>query len=342
MTESPRPTVTPAPHWPGMDKTFQLLGALCDGEAHSGAALAAQFGVSRAAIWERIERLRALGADIYAVTGKGYQLARAFEFLSPQAIQDRLTPASLAALSAPTVSLSVDSTNQRLLEAIPGGNIHGQAWLAEFQTAGRGRRGDRWLAPPGAAVCLSLGWRFDVPPRDLSALSLAVGIAVANGLQALGAAGVRLKWPNDLLLAGRKLAGILIEMRSELGGPCTVVIGVGVNVAVGEDVRAQIDQPVASLADAIQPPPSRNAVAASLLNALTGTLQRFAAQGFAAFTDDWLALDALAGRPVSLSLPDRTVIGIARGVDANGLLLIEVDGRLESFMAGHVRLREDA
>ena len=325
-----------------MDKTFQILAALSDGEVHSGAALAARFGVSRAAVWERIDRLRALGADIYAVTGKGYQLARAFEFLAAEAITAGFTPEARAVLRSPTVSVSVDSTNQRLLEAIPLGNIHGRAWLAEFQTAGRGRRGDRWLAPPGAAVCLSLGWRFEVPPRDLSALSLAVGVAVARGLQTLGATGVRLKWPNDLLLAGRKLAGILIEMRSELGGPCTVVIGIGVNVAVGEDVRAQIDQPVASLADAVQPPPSRNAVATSLLNALSDALQTFATRGFAAFTADWLALDALAGRPVSLSLPDRTVLGIARGVDANGLLLIEVEGQVESFMAGHVRLREDA
>lgn len=325
-----------------MDKTFQLLAVLSDGDAHSGEALAQRFGVSRAAIWERIERLRGLGADIYAVTGKGYQLARAFEFLSAEAITAALGPEARGALQKPTVSISVDSTNQRLLEAIPAGNIHGQAWLAEFQTAGRGRRGDRWLAPPGAAVCMSLGWRFDVPPRDLGALSLAVGVAVAQGLQALGASGVRLKWPNDLLLAGRKLAGILIEMRSELGGPCTVVIGIGVNVAVGEDVRAQIDQPVASLADAIQPPPSRNAVAASILNALNHALATFAARGFAAFTADWLALDALAGRAVNLSLPDRTVSGIARGVDANGLLLIEIDGRVENFMAGHVRLRDDA
>ena len=325
-----------------MDKTFQLLAMLSDGDPHSGAALAQRFGVSRAAIWERIERLRALGADIYAVTGKGYQLARAFEFLAPDAITAALSPHARAALQEPVVSVSVDSTNQRLLEAIPGGNIHGLAWLAEFQTAGRGRRGDRWLAPPGAAVCMSLGWRFDVPPRDLSALSLAVGVAVAQGLQTLGAAGVRLKWPNDLLLAGRKLAGILIEMRSELGGPCTVVIGIGVNVAVGEEVRAQIDQPVASLADAIQPPPSRNAVAASILSALSQTLTTFAARGFAAFTADWLTLDALAGRAVTLSLPDRTVSGIARGVDANGLLLIDIDGRVESFMAGHVRLRDEA
>lgn len=342
MTDLLRPETPPAPQWTGMDKTFQLLAALSDGAAHSGAALAAQFGVSRAAIWERITRLRSLGADIYAVSGKGYQLARAFEFLSADAIAAALSPAARAALRPPMVSVSVDSTNQRLLEAIPAGDIHAQAWLAEFQTAGRGRRGDRWLAPPGAAVCMSLGWRFDVSPRDLGALSLAVGVAVAQGLKALGASGVRLKWPNDLLLAGRKLAGILIEMRSELGGPCTVVIGIGVNVAVGEDVRAQIDQPVASLADAIQPPPSRNAVAASLLSALHRTLTTFATQGFAAFTNDWLLLDALAGRAVNLSLPDRVVSGIARGVDANGLLLIETDGRLENFMAGHVRLRDDA
>jgi len=321
-------------------KTFEILTALADGRPHSGGALATTFGISRAAIWERVQRLREMGADIYAVSGKGYQLARAFEFLDAAAIEAQLGAPARAVLAPITVAATVDSTNQRLLEASAARNIHGEAWLAEFQTAGRGRRGDRWLAPPGAAVCLSLGWRFEAQPRDLSTLSLVVGIAIARGLKQIGAVGLGLKWPNDLLLNGRKLAGILSEMRSELGGPCTVVIGVGVNVALGPALQAQIDQPVASLADACEIPPSRNAVAAALLNALTATLAEFAQSGFAGFVPAWRALDALADRSISLTLPDRDVLGVARGVDANGLLLIETHGRTESFLSGHVRLRE--
>ena len=325
-----------------MEKVFELLARLSDGKPHSGTELAAASGVTRAAIWERVKRLQALGVELFAVPGKGYQLASPFDFLDSDDIRARLAPAAAQALREVTVSSVTDSTNQRLLEACQQGNIHGHAWLAEFQTAGRGRRGDRWLAPPGAAVCLSLGWCFDAPPRDLGALSLVVGIGVVRGLQALGAHGVGLKWPNDLLFDRRKLAGILIEMRSEVGGPCNVVIGIGVNVALGEAVKANIDQPAASLGEACKQVPSRNAIAAAVLSSLVDTLGIFAQRGFEAFVPVWRVLDALAGRAVQLTLPGREVQGTARGVDSNGLLLIEHNGQQEAFLAGHVRLLENA
>ncbi len=324
-----------------MDKSFALLAALADGRAHSGASLAEQLYVSRAAIWNRVKRLQALGVDIYAVRGKGYQLARGFEFLDEHALRRALSPAAAAIVRAVTVSMVTDSTNQRLLELVPSSGVHGRVWLAEYQTAGRGRRGDRWLAPPGSAVCLSLGWRFDAPPRDLSALSLVVGVAIARALGGLGARGIGLKWPNDLLVRGRKLAGILIEMRSELGGPCSVVIGVGVNVALGDEVRARIDQPSASLADCCEQLPARNLVAAALISALVECLRAFTAGGFAPLAAAWRELDALAGHAVELTLPDRLVRGIARGVDAHGMLQIEHNGRTETFLSGHLRLTGD-
>jgi len=321
-----------------MDKSLNLLATLSDGRPHSGASLATNLHVSRAAVWNRVKRLQAMGVDIYAVRGKGYQLARAFDFLNEHAIRHALTPAAAEVLQTITVTTTTDSTNQRLLELIPQQRIHGCAWLAEYQTAGRGRRGDRWLAPPGGAVCLSLGWRFDAPPKDLSALSLVVGIAIARALQGLGARGIGLKWPNDLLFQGRKLAGILIEMRSELGGPCTVVIGVGVNIALGDELRAKIDQPSASLADTCELVPARNVVAAALLSELVSLLQTFRLTGFAGQVAAWRELDALAGREVELVLPDRLVRGTACGVDAQGMLQIEHNGRMETFLSGHVRL----
>lgn len=320
-----------------MDKAFELLATLSDGCAHSGASLAAGLKVSRAAVWNRVKRLQTLGVDIYAMRGKGYKLATRFEFLSAAAIEAGLEPAARAAIREITVASVTDSTNQRLLDLLQARSIHGVALLAEYQTAGRGRRGDRWLAPPGGAVCLSLGWRFEIPPRDLSALSLVVGIAVAQALQQLGARGIGLKWPNDILYEGRKLAGILIELRSELGGPCTVVVGIGVNIALSEELRAHIDQPTASLADACPVLPARNAVAAALLNALASQLGRFAAGGFAAQTAAWQQLDALAGREIELVLPDRLIRGTARGVDPQGMLQIEHNGRVEAFLSGHVR-----
>lgn len=324
-----------------MDKIYELLGELADGRAHSGAALAATLRVSRAAVWQRVRRLQALGVDIYAVRGKGYQLPRGFEFLDADAIRSRLPPTVASAIAAIAVSRVTDSTNQRLLDRMATTDVHGEVWLAEYQTAGRGRRGDRWFAPPGGAVCLSLGWRFELPPRDLAALSLVVGVAVADALRGLGARDVGLKWPNDVIVGGRKLAGILVEMRGELDGPCSVAIGIGVNLALGEEVRGRIDQPSASLAECCARLPSRNAVAAALIAALVPRLQLFATHGFAAHAGAWRALDALAGQRVELELPERRVRGVGRGVNAHGLLQIEHNGRVESFLSGHLRRTGD-
>ncbi len=321
-----------------MDKAFAILAQLQDGRPHSGAAIAADLGVSRGAVWNHVKRLQAQGVEIFAVPGKGYQLPAGFEFLDKEAIEQALGAPAREALRGIHVARITDSTNQRLLDLAAHDDIHGRAWLAEYQTAGRGRRGDSWLAPPGSGVCLSLGWRFDAPPAALSALSLVVGIAVARGCAAVGAHDVRLKWPNDLIHAGRKLAGILIEVRAEAGGPSTVVIGTGLNCHTSEDTRRRVPQPIAALSDACVATPSRNRLVGELLDALVACLQEFATRGFAPFAHEWRRLDALAGRRVELTLPDRQVVGLAHGVDASGLLLIEHAGRIEHFVSGHVRL----
>ncbi len=321
------------------DKTFELLAALADGRAHSGADLARAAGVSRAAIWARVQRLQALGLEILAVPGKGYRLAQAFEFLDEATIRSQLSAVANAAIPALTCLEVTDSTNERLLQQATTGTVHGHAMFAEYQSAGRGRRGDVWVAPPGSGLCVSLGWRFDAPPATMSALGLAVGIAVARAVDDLGLGGVRLKWPNDVLYEGRKLAGILIEMRAEHGGPSTVVIGIGLNVHIPPNVRAGISQPVVDLHEALGRAPARNLIAARLLEALTVRLADFARSGFAPLAAAWSHYDGLAGRCVQLELPGRTVVGVARGVDPTGMLLIEHEGRVEAFLSGHVRVR---
>lgn len=325
-----------------MHKAFGILRQLRDGHPRSGAQIARELGITRSAVWHQVERLRQEGVAIYAVSGKGYQLPQGVEFLDEEQIRARLHPRSQALLGALTLTEVTDSTNQRLLTLAAREDIHGRVWLSEYQTAGRGRRGDQWLAPPGSSVCLSLGWRFDVPPPTLSALSLVVGIALIQSLQTIGARDIAIKWPNDVLYQGRKLAGILIEMRSEFGGPCTVVIGIGVNVTLAQEARDRIAQGTADLAEACAEKPGRNLVASAMLNALVAALQKFQEQGFAAFAEEWERLDALRGQRISIQLPDRTVSGIARGVDAAGTLLLERQGRLENFMSGHVRLEAGA
>jgi BirA family biotin operon repressor/biotin-[acetyl-CoA-carboxylase] ligase len=319
------------------EKIFTLLSLLADGRTHAGATLATQLGVTRGAVWARIQRLQALGVEVHAIPGKGYRLPRPFERLDAALITNALPPAWQGGLAALECLPVTDSTNERLLQRVQTGNIHRQALFADYQTAGRGRRGDAWLAPPGSGICVSLGWRFDTPPSGMGALGLAVGVAVAECVTGLGASGIALKWPNDVLHEGGKLAGILIEMRAEHGGPSTVVVGVGLNLWLPGEVRARIEQPVTDLESILPTMPSRNIVAARLLSSLAEALETFARAGFAPFVPLWSRHDGLRDRRVRLELPGRSVEGIARGVDAQGLLCIEHAGGREMFLSGHLR-----
>ena len=318
-----------------MRRAFALLNLLSDGAEHAGTELARALGVTRAAVWHQVAQLREQGLTIDAVRGHGYRLCGCFEPLSADDIRSQLTGTARDTLTVDTITIT-DSTNERLLAALSTGDIHGRALLAEYQTAGRGRRGDRWISPPGSGLCVSLAWRFDQPPATFSALSLVVGMAIAASLRELGVRDAMLKWPNDILCDNGKLAGILIEMRAEAGGPCSTVIGIGINVQMSEESRALINQPVADFTHASGSPVSRNRLAAALLSALARTLPQFGRDGFAQFRAAWQRYDALAGHAVKLELPNRVVAGIARGVDEHGALLIEHNGRSERFVAGHL------
>ena len=318
-----------------MRRAFALLELLSDGAEHAGAELAVALGVTRAAVWHQVAQLRDQGMAISAARGHGYRLLGGFEALSAEAIRTQLTGPARQVLSIDTVTIT-DSTNERLLAALNAGDIHGQVLLAEHQTAGRGRRGDRWISPPGSGLCLSLGWRFEQPPATFSALSLVVGMAIAESLRELGVSAAMLKWPNDILSEGGKLAGILIEMRAEAGGPCSTVIGIGINVELSQRARGLICQPVEDFTHATGGGVSRNRLAAVLLSALARTLPHFGRDGFAVFRNDWRRYDALVDKAVKLELPNRTVTGTARGVDPHGALIIEHDGRREIFVSGHL------
>lgn len=319
-----------------MRRALELLALLGNGDEFSGADLAAALGVTRAAVWNHVTRLREEGVEIEATAGRGYRLTGGFEALSAARIDARLRERTAAIAAVETLTVT-DSTNERLLARLPAQSIHGHVLLAEYQSAGRGRRGDRWIAPPGGGLCLSLGWRFDSPPPTFSALSLVIGVAIARTLGEAGVRDARLKWPNDVVLGGRKLAGVLIEMRSEAGGPCTTVIGLGLNVRLSAAARDRIDQPAGDVESAAGRTVSRNALAADLVAAMAEDIESFSREGFERFRDRWHAFDALADAPVRLELPGRSVAGTARGVDEHGALLIEHGGARERFMAGHLR-----
>ncbi|HRD66148.1 MAG TPA: biotin--[acetyl-CoA-carboxylase] ligase [Candidatus Competibacter sp.] len=264
----------------------------------------------------------------------------ALELLNRDRILAELPDVACNRLSRLEVYPTLDSTNAYLLEGARAGWPSGAVCLAERQTAGRGRQGRNWVTPFGAGLAFSLLWRFEVSPEALGGLSLVTGIAVARALQNLGVLEVGLKWPNDIWWHERKLGGILLES----GGTARmfyVVAGIGLNVALPDPDAALIDQPWVDLREILGAVPvDRNRLAAALIGDLIGAFCRFQESGFAGFTEEWVRFDRVRGRRVHLQLPNTTVAGIARGVDATGALLLETeDGRLSSYLGGEIGLR---
>ena len=308
---------------------YRLLCRLAGADWISGQALAQSLSVSRAAVWKQVEALKAMGATIECRKGKGYRLLAPRDLLDADAIQAEINGAGAAATLH--VLPEVDSTNSWLLAAARAGAASGTLCLAERQLAGRGRRGRPWVSPVGGSLCLSSLWRFDQGLAAIGGLSLAVGVALARALGELDVA-CTLKWPNDVLRQGRKLAGILIEGSGEAGGAAVVVIGVGINVTLPPGVT--IDQPWADLSD--QPHLSRSRLAATVIRHLLASCAEFQRRGLAAFAEEWRSLDALAGSEIRLQAGATRVAGRCRGIDAEGRLLVDTPGGSEAFVGGDV------
>jgi BirA family transcriptional regulator, biotin operon repressor / biotin---[acetyl-CoA-carboxylase] ligase len=319
-----------------------LLLLLADGELRSGEWLAQQLQQTRAAVWKGVERLRALGIEIQALARRGYRLAQPVELLDARRIAEQVGADRQRHLRSLELLFEIDSTNTRLLAAAPPPASSADVCIAELQHAGRGRLGRRWIAPFGGGIAMSLGWACSDVIRTLPALSLGVGVAVSRALARAGATGISLKWPNDIWFRDRKIGGVLIELRAEAGGPAHIVIGVGVNVSLPAAARLQIEASgvsVAAAADASNEPVSRNLLAGAILDELLSMLLQYERFGFAAFRDAWSALDALNGRPAQVAIGDTMIMGIARGVDLEGALLLDTGERMQRFVSGEASLR---
>jgi BirA family biotin operon repressor/biotin-[acetyl-CoA-carboxylase] ligase len=314
----------------------RLIALLADGRFHSGAALAAELGITRAAVWKQVGHLAGLGLDVQRVKGRGYRLAHPIELLDPARIRAALTESVRGRLGELRFAATLPSTNTALL-ARDGDGL--DVCLAEHQSDGRGRQGRTWVSPYGAGICLSVGWTFIALPRGIQSLSLAIGVGVAERLARLGLPELELKWPNDLLVGGRKLGGILVELRGESMGRTRAVIGVGLNF--GLPAGATIDQPWIDLRGITgDAPPGRNIVAAALIDGVVGALDEFSSDGFAGFVPRWSARDALRDAEVEYLGADGAVRrGRATGIFPDGALRVEQPGAVERVMAGDVRVR---
>lgn len=310
---------------------YQLYERLADGQMHNGASLAEELGVTRAAVWKRMQSLREMGLAISGTAGDGYRLAHPVELLDAGLIRAKLATPDLRV----DVAGAVDSTNARLAEL---GSPHAHALVAEAQTAGRGRRGRGWQSPPGSGLYLSLAWHFESGLAGLGPLSLVVGLSAAETLREASAAKVTVKWPNDLFVENAKLGGCLVELGGAAEGPCRAIVGVGINL-YGTPAMAAVEQSWTTLEDHGDAS-GRNSLAAALIDAMAAALTRFDRHGFDDFRDRWAHLDFLRDRPVKVIGGNESVTcGIARGIDTQGRLEIEVDGHTLPIASGEVSVR---
>ena len=342
-----RPMPAPAPLTPSSlaegsraDAERDLLLRLAAG-AVSGHQLAKALGVTRAAIWKRIDALRDAGIDIDARAGAGYLLAQPLDLLDAAAILARLDPVPRALLAELAVAWEVGSTNSVLLaQAAP---LEGaRVLLAERQTGGRGRLGRDWRSPLAANLYLSLDRHFSGGLARLPGLSLVAGIASAEALRAVTGLDIGLKWPNDLWLDGRKLGGLLVEGGGEHGAPARAVIGLGLNVRMPASHGSRIGQPWIDLAARLSMVPARNALAAALVSAWLPALQSFDRDGLTPFLSRWQALDVLAGRTIRVHAGQGAEEVEALGVSADGGLRVRDAAGERVLYAGEVSVRPHA
>jgi BirA family biotin operon repressor/biotin-[acetyl-CoA-carboxylase] ligase len=317
---------------------FALLRLISDGDFHSGEALARALSVSRGTVWNAVRTLESAELEIYKVPGRGYKLAQRVSLLDAPTILGLAGPCATP-LHVDIVA-AVDSTNSELMRRAGAGAAPGSVLAAEWQHSGRGRMGRAWQTGIGRGLAFSMLRRYAQGASALSGLSLAAGVAVVRALHACGARDAQLKWPNDVLWRGRKLAGILVELSGDALGPSAVVIGIGINVRLSEAMKRRIDQPAADLETACGRELDRNAVLAGVLTQTAGVLDDFASAGFAPLREEWERYHAHQGRRISVTLPGgATATGIARGIADDGALLFSSGNALRRLHSGEISVR---
>lgn len=331
------------------DTQDKILNILKDGEFHSGESLGEALGCSRTAVWKQLQKLENLGLSIESIKGTGYRVSGGFELYESELVLGQLKEAAASQLSNLEVFKSIASTNKYAREKAERESCSGAVILAEQQSAGRGRRGKTWVSPFAANIYLSIVWDFEQGAQALEGLSLAVGVAVKRALNAHGVDGVQLKWPNDIYIDGQKLGGILLEMIGDPAGQCSVIVGVGINLAMPADQGSNIDQEWTDIRTQMQAQQSgmeenarlsKNHLTSSLISEIIILLSDFQAQGFSSYRDEWQAADAFYGMQAAIHTPKQSIAGIVRGVDPNGALRLELDnGEIETFIGGELSLR---
>jgi len=315
----------------------QLIKQLANGQFMSGQVIGEQLGISRAAVSKHIRGLGEMGLDVYRVTGKGYRFAQPLVLLEKVKILQTLSTSALA--SKVEVHTVMDSTNSYLMRRIPHQIKHAQVCVAEYQSAGRGRRGRQWISPFGSHIYMSMYWYLEQGMSAAMGLSVVAALAVSDAINSLYDIDVELKWPNDIYLNGVKLAGILIDLEGQALEPCHSVIGIGLNINMPSESGEVIDQPWTDLQSHCQQRIDRNELVGAIINCLTHRLEEHKSNGIITMVGDWLKQDVYLNKPVKLITGEKETLGICRGINNQGALLLECNGQIKAVYGGEVSLR---
>ncbi len=322
-----------------------LIRALASGEFVSGQEVGNQLGISRTAISTHVKALINMGLDIFSVTGKGYKLAQPLYLLNKNKILLFMSHEVTASKNNLTPEIEVhsliDSTNDYLMRRLPNQLTQGQVCLAEYQSAGRGRRGRQWVSPFGSQIYLSMYWYLEQGLYAAMGLSLLSALAVSDAVFAVSGVQVQLKWPNDIYIDGVKLAGILIDLDGQALEPSHSVIGIGLNLDMPAEAAQKIDQRWTDLQSHSETKIDRNALSAQLISCLHARLQQHQSEGLITMLDEWHAHDVYLNKRVKLLTGERITKGICRGINNQGALLLEIDGQIKPIYGGEVSLRGD-
>ncbi len=316
----------------------KLVRLLSDGEFHSGVFLAGVLGVSRTAVWKLIAKLQTWQIEIYAVRGKGYKIPGGLTLIDRDYLTEQITNKAKL-FSQIEVLPTIDSTASYLTRSWQRQPGEGRICVSEHQTAGRGRKGRAWVSPFGANLYFSLGLGLPLGLSALGGLSLAVGIGLTKFLNQYCADKVSLKWPNDLLVKGQKLAGILVEASGDSNDHSFLNIGIGINWDMRVDDGGNIDQPWVNLKSLLTNAIDRNQILALILLELDSILSEYIEQGFESFRHDWASQSAFYGQPVTIHTHNGPISGIEVGIDKSGALKLKTGNGEKIFFSGEVSLR---
>jgi len=313
-----------------------LIQSLAPGKFVSGQKLGNELNVSRAAIAKHMATLVNMGLDVFSVRGKGYKLSAPLSLLNKDDIAVQLSLTQSGIIEVHSV---IDSTNDYLMRRLPNQITQGQVCLAEYQSAGRGRRGRQWISPFGSQIYLSMYWYLEQGLSAAMGLSVAAALAVSDAILLHCGVQVQLKWPNDIYLGGVKLAGILIELEGQALDPSHSVIGIGLNINLPEKSVREITQQCTDLHAHSPIEIDRNLLSAQLISCLWKRLAQHSEHGLIDMLSEWHAADIYLNKRVKLITGDKEILGICRGLNNHGALLLEVDGKVKPIYGGEVSLR---